>query len=158
MTEVLNDEQKAALNAVKRGKNIFLTGAGGTGKSHTICAIVRWAHSAGIRFAVTAMTGCAALLLGLGAKTLHSWAGVGLAREAPHELAEAVKRNKRAARRWIDTQLLIIDEVSMMTPEFLEKLDLVARRIRKRPEQRFGGVQLVLRRGLLSVTTRYQGR
>lgn len=143
MTDTLNSEQRAALVAVQRGRNIFLTGAGGTGKSHTIRAIVGWAKDAGLRCAVTAMTGCAALLLGLGAKTLHSWAGVGLAREAPHELAEAVKRNKRAARRWIDTQLLIIDEISMMTPEFLEKLDLIARRIRKRPDTKFGGLQVV---------------
>jgi ATP-dependent DNA helicase PIF1 len=140
----LNAEQFAALKAVQHGRNIFLTGAGGTGKSFTIRAITDWATKSGIRFAVTAMTGCAALILGLGAKTLHSWAGIGLAREAPHELAEAVKRNKRAARRWIDTQLLIVDEVSMMTSELLEKLDLVARRLRKRPDQRFGGLQVLL--------------
>jgi DNA replication protein DnaC len=52
----LNEEQTAALTAVKRGRNIFLTGAGGTGKSHTIRAIVSWAAHAGIRVAVTAMT------------------------------------------------------------------------------------------------------
>ncbi len=156
----LNKEQTAVLRAVKAGKNVFLTGAGGTGKSHTIRAITEWATAAGIRHAVTAMTGCAALLLnpavtasktGTGpslraahAKTLHSWAGVGLAREAPHELAAAVLKNKRAAARWLDTQLLIIDEISMMTPDFLEKLDLVARRVRRRPAVRFGGLQLLL--------------
>jgi ATP-dependent DNA helicase PIF1 len=151
----LNKEQLAVLRAVKAGKNIFLTGAGGTGKSHTIRAITEWATAAGIRHAVTAMTGCAALLLNptlsssgartmTHAKTLHSWAGVGLAREAPHELAAAVTKNKRAAQRWLDTQLLIIDEISMMTPDFLEKLDLVARRVRRRPAVRFGGLQLVL--------------
>lgn len=149
MSSELNEEQTAALTAVKRGQNIFLTGAGGTGKSHTIRAIVSWAAHAGIRVAVTAMTGCAALLLNsvgsrTKAKTLHSWAGVGLAREAPHELADSIKKNRKAARRWIDTQLLIVDEVSMMTPEFLEKLDLVARRVRKSPEVKFGGLQLVL--------------
>jgi ATP-dependent DNA helicase PIF1 len=144
MTTLLNQEQQAALAAVKRGRNIFLTGAGGTGKSHTIRAICEWATEAGIRYAVTAMTGCAALLLGLGAKTLHSWAGIGLARDPPHQLAEAVRQNKRAARRWLDTQLLIIDEVSMMTPDLLEKLDLVARRVRKRPTVRFGGLQVLL--------------
>jgi ATP-dependent DNA helicase PIF1 len=144
----LNAEQLAALNAVKGGQNIFLTGAGGTGKSHTIRAIVSWARDAGLVCATTAMTGCAALLLNtsgiIGAKTLHSWAGVGLAREAPHELAAAVARNKAAMRRWRDTQLLIVDEVSMMTPEFLDKLDCVARRIRRREQDRFGGLQIVL--------------
>ncbi len=141
---MLNREQQAALVAVKSGRNIFLTGAGGTGKSHTIRAICEWATISGIRYAVTAMTGCAALLLGLGAKTLHSWAGIGLARDSPANLAEAVRQNKRAARRWLDTQLLIIDEVSMMTPDLLEKLDLVARRVRKRPTIRFGGLQILL--------------
>jgi ATP-dependent DNA helicase PIF1 len=151
----LNKEQLAVLRAVKAGKNIFLTGAGGTGKSHTIRAITEWATAAGIRHAVTAMTGCAALLLNptlsssgartmTHAKTLHSWAGVGLARESPHELAVVVTKNKRATQRWLDTQLLIIDEISMMTPDFLEKLDLVARRVRRRPAVRFGGLQLVL--------------
>jgi ATP-dependent DNA helicase PIF1 len=144
MTSTLNPEQAAALAAVKKGRNIFLTGAGGTGKSHTIHAIYDWATKAGMRIAVTAMTGCAALLLGNGAKTLHSWAGVGLGREAPEQLATMVAKNKRATRRWTNTQILIIDEVSMMTPEFLDKLDLVARRVRKRSSIRFGGLQLVL--------------
>jgi len=144
----LNSEQLAALQAVKKGRNIFLTGAGGTGKSHTIRAITEWAASAGIRCAVTAMTGCAALLLNyegaaVRAKTLHSWAGVGLARETPIELAEVVDRNRRAKRRWIDTKLLIVDEISMMTPDFLEKLDLIARRIRRNPHSKFGGMQIV---------------
>ena len=148
MTSNLNTEQIAALAAVKKGRNIFLTGAGGTGKSHMIRAITSWAANAGIRCAITAMTGCAALLLNhegssIRAKTLHSWAGVGLARESPVELADIVDSNRRAKRRWIDTQLLIVDEVSMMTPDFLEKLDLIARRVRKRPTQKFGGIQIV---------------
>lgn len=140
----LNPDQAAALRAIQAGRNIFLTGAGGTGKSHTIRAITEWALRAGIRYSVTALTGCAALLLDCGAKTLHSWAGVGLAKDSPATLVDAIKRNRRASRRWTDTQLLIVDEVSMMSPEFLEKLDCVARRIRKRPEERFGGLQLVL--------------
>jgi len=143
MSIPLNKEQAAALHAVQHGRNIFLTGAGGTGKSHTIRAITEWAERAGIRYAVTALTGCAALLLNCGAKTLHSWAGVGLAKDSPAVLVDAIKRNRRAVRRWTDTQLLIVDEVSMMSPEFLEKLDCVARRIRCRPEQRFGALQLV---------------
>jgi ATP-dependent DNA helicase PIF1 len=148
MTTVLNHEQSAALTAVKRGKNIFLTGAGGTGKSHTIRAITSWAANAGICFAVTAMTGCAALLLNydgahVKAKTLHSWAGIGLATQKPAELAEIVDKNRRAKRRWLTTQLLIVDEVSMMTPDLLEKLDLIARRIRRQPTAKFGGIQIV---------------
>lgn len=144
MTKPLNPEQEAAWVAVKTGKNIFLTGAGGTGKSHTIQAIVAWAKSTGTRIDVTAMTGCAALLLGLKAKTLHSWAGIGLGRESPASLAESIKRSRKTQRRWQDCQLLIIDEISMMMPELLEKLDFIARRVRRRETERFGGIQLVL--------------
>ena len=144
MTTTLNDDQTAALAAVKTGRNIFLTGAGGTGKSHTIRAIVAWAKATGVRYDVTAMTGCAALLLGLKAKTLHSWAGIGLGRESPASLAESIKRSRKTQRRWIDCQLLIIDEISMMTPELLEKLDFIARRVRRRPDVKFGGIQLLL--------------
>jgi ATP-dependent DNA helicase PIF1 len=140
----LNAEQQVALDAVKEGKNIFLTGAGGTGKSHTIRAIRTWAQKENKLCAVTAMTGCAALLLGQGAKTLHSWAGIGLARETPQELAAVVMSNRRAKKRWCETQLLILDEISMMTPDILEKLDLIARRVRQNPDIRFGGLQLVV--------------
>jgi ATP-dependent DNA helicase PIF1 len=143
----LSTEQSAALATVAAGKNIFLTGAGGTGKSHVIRAIAEWATAAGIRFAITAMTGCAALILSqaglMRPRTLHSWAGVGLARETPHELAATIQKNRAAKRRWLDTQLLVIDEISMCTPEFLEKLDLIGRRVRN-TNRPFGGIQLVL--------------
>jgi len=145
----LNSEQDAALNAVQRGRSIFLTGPGGTGKSHTIHAIVEWALRAGIRVAVTALTGCASLLLneglnGIRARTVHSWAGIGLGRDSEAELIVKIKNNRRASRKWLDTQLLIVDEISMMTPDLLEKLDTIGRSIRKRPDSPFGGLQLVL--------------
>jgi len=140
----LNTEQAATLEAVKAGRNIFLTGAGGTGKSHTIRAIVAWGRSVEKRIDVTAMTGCAALLLGLKAKTLHSWAGIGLGRESPASLAESIKRSRKTLRRWMDCQILIIDEISMMMPELLEKLDFIARRVRRKESERFGGIQLLL--------------
>jgi ATP-dependent DNA helicase PIF1 len=135
-----NPEQTAVLNAVKAKKNVFLTGAGGVGKSHVIREIVTWGAETGVSVAVTAMTGCAAVLLS--GKTLHSWAGIGLARESPAELLKIVQ--SRGASRWNKAQILVIDEVSMMTPDILEKLDYIARRIRKQPNTRFGGLQLVL--------------
>jgi len=140
----LNAEQAAALSAVMNRRSIFLTGPGGTGKTHTIHAIAQAATDAGIRTSLTALTGCAALLLQIRARTIHSWAGIGLARGTIQELVASVKRNKRAVRRWLDTQLLIIDEISMCTPDLFEKLDGVARHIRKQLELPFGGMQVVL--------------
>lgn len=144
MTERLNAEQKCAYDAISAGRSVFLTGPGGTGKSFLIDVLVsELPRSTGKTIAVTAMTGCAALLLGHRAKTLHAWAGVGLAKEPASVLVKAVKQSQKARRRWLSTDILIVDEVSMMTPEFLEKLDEVAKGVLNN-KQPFGGLQLVL--------------
>lgn len=139
----LNEEQQSVLTILAAKQNVFLTGAGGTGKSHTLTAVKRWAESIGLIYATTAMTGCAAFLLGPGSTTLHSWAGIGLARDPAATLAASISKNKHQKRRWRETGLLIVDEVSMMTPELFTKLEEVARIVR-RNDRRFGGLQLLL--------------
>jgi ATP-dependent DNA helicase PIF1 len=141
--ETLNESQRAAFDAIAAGKSIFITGPGGTGKSYLIQAIYNLIPDrTGKHVSVTALTGCAALLLGRYAKTLHSWAGIGLGRSEVNVLVAAIRRSGRAFRRWLGTDILIIDEVSMMTSELLEKLDEVARHIR-RDKRPFGGIQVV---------------
>jgi ATP-dependent DNA helicase PIF1 len=88
------------------------------------------------------MTGCAALLLGRYAKTLHSWAGVGLGRGSPAELATAIRRSGWTLRRWLGTDILIIDEISMLTSDFLDKLNEVAQ-IVSRDKRPMGGLQII---------------
>jgi ATP-dependent DNA helicase PIF1 len=139
---MLNLEQQKAYEAILEGRSIFLTGSGGTGKSYLISQVHTIFH-AGIRaLALTALTGCASLLLHPRARTLHSWAGIGLGDAPAHVLVETVRVNRRAAARWRATDALVIDEVSMLTPELFEKLDAVGRAIR-RCERPFGGLQLV---------------
>ena len=74
----LNQEQEHALEAALRGDSFFLTGPGGTGKSFVIERIQSALEKSGKSVALTALTGCAAVLLGRKAKTLHSWASIGL--------------------------------------------------------------------------------
>jgi ATP-dependent DNA helicase PIF1 len=141
----LNAEQKAAFDAVVSGESIFITGPGGTGKSfllQTLYANYK-GYSGGKKLCVTAMTGCAALLLGPWAKTLHSWAGIGLGRSPVDVIVSAITVDKHKKKRWLQTDCLVIDEVSMLTPVLLEYLDAVGRSIRKKDEP-FGGIQLVL--------------
>jgi ATP-dependent DNA helicase PIF1 len=139
----LTDEQRKAFEAVKAGKSIFLTGPGGTGKSFLLKTIFEEIPKLTEKHvAVTALTGCAALLLGRFAKTLHSWAGIGLGRESAAVLAATIRRSGKALRRWLGTDILIIDEVSMLTPELLEKLDAVAKLLR-RDSRPMGGLQMV---------------
>ena len=78
-TMTLTDEQQTAVDRFSEGENMFITGPGGTGKSMFIREIVRLAKESNKTIQVCAMTGCAAVLLECGAKTVHSWSGLGLA-------------------------------------------------------------------------------
>jgi len=141
---MLNTLQQEALDLAKAGKSLFITGPGGVGKSYLIHKIVDELTKAGKRVGVTALTGCAALLLGREAKTVHSWAGIGLGKEDASKLvANIQKYNYKAKRRWLLTHTLIIDEVSMMTPELLKKVHEVAMVMRK-SKLVFGGIQVIL--------------
>ncbi len=93
------------------------------------------------RVAVTASTGLAAC--NVGGVTLHSFAGIGLGKESAVDLVKKVKKNLKAKTRWLRTQVLIIDEVSMVDGEMFDKLELIARKIRGSGKP-FGGIQLVI--------------
>lgn len=93
------------------------------------------------KISFTAPTGVAACnIRGL---TIHSWAGVGTAHEPVEQLQYQVKRNSQASRRWKETEILVVDEVSMLSAELFDKLDIIGRRIRGNL-QPFGGLQIVL--------------
>jgi ATP-dependent DNA helicase PIF1 len=141
----LNTEQEAAMGEILAGKSIFLTGPGGTGKSFLIRTVKELLTKAGKQVAVTAMTGCAALQLECSAKTLHSWATIGLGKDSVESMIINMRKpyNRRAISRWKFTDVLIIDEISMMTGDLLEKLDSVGRIIRNRAGQPMGGIQVI---------------
>ena len=133
----LNPEQQRALDDVVNDHNVFITGGAGVGKSFLVSHIVD--HTPGI--AVTAMTGCAALLIN--GTTLHSHLGIGLAKETAQKLAVMVRKYPGVAERVLHMQTLLIDEVSMLSDELFEKVSEMLK-ILKRSKKPFGGVQLVL--------------
>ena len=139
----MDDDQQRAVDLALSGKSFFLTGAGGTGKSYTIRSIIDSLNKQGKDVALTAMTGCASILLGKGAKTLHSWAGIGLGKETVDVILQKLKKSFKAKKGWQSADTLIIDEISMMTPDLLDKLDLIGKAI-LRSEKPFGGIQLIL--------------
>ena len=147
----LTDEQQSVMDFLLRGDHVFLTGGGGVGKSYLLAAIDhdfpgmkhRFSGSRLPRIQMCALTGCAALLLGHKAKTLHSWAGIGLGKGTVGELYVKIRRNTKSMRNWLLTDLLIIDEVSMMTAELLDKLNELGKKIRKSTKP-FGGLQVLL--------------
>jgi ATP-dependent DNA helicase PIF1 len=140
---ILNKEQSKALEAFKSKKNIFLTGVAGAGKSVTLKKIIEYCNEEGLKFGVTATTGTAAFLIG--GKTLHSYLGIGFAKESAEEIYEYLRENKMfyIIKKLKDLQVLIIDEVSMLDNILFEKISKYLSIVRKKSEP-FGGLQLVL--------------
>ena len=142
----LSDEQKSVLDLVSaKEKSVFFTGSAGTGKSVLLREIInslriKWKREPD-RVAVTASTGLAAC--NVGGVTLHSFAGIGLGKEAVPELVRKIKRNQKAKLRWIRTKVLIIDEISMVDGDLFDKLESIARAIRNNGRP-FGGIQIVI--------------
>jgi len=137
----MNKEQESFLKLEERGHSIFLTGSAGTGKSFILNHLIDRYKKTGKTYGLTAMTGCAALLLGK-AQTLHSWASVGLAKDPVSKLISSIRKSRKSMKRWLLTDVLIVDEVSMMPPELFEKLDQIGKKLRN-SQKPFGGIQLI---------------
>ena len=138
----LSPEQEQAIAVFNEGRNMFLTGPGGTGKTALIKKMVDLCKTNGKKVQVCALTGCAAVLLNCQAKTVHSWAGIGLANGPADLIVKRVTTNKYKAAAWKKIDVLIIDGVSMMSQKIFEILDSIGQKVRKdtRP---FGGVQVI---------------
>lgn len=142
MSESLSLEQKIAFDKFKKGENLFITGPGGTGKTKLIHQLVNYMHHMGLKYQVCAMTGCASLLLGCKSRTLHSWSGIKLAKGTIDETIRQVIRNKKTVSSWKNTNILIVDEVSMMSKKIFDLCEKLGRIIRKN-ENPFGGIQVI---------------
>lgn len=138
IVEKLNDEQEEVLQACLRGKNVFFTGSAGTGKSFLLRKIIATFPPDGTM--ATASTGVAACLIG--GVTLHSFAGIGSGDGGLQRLYDLASRGSTATA-WRKCKRLIIDEISMVDGEYFEKIEAVARYIRKN-DKPFGGIQLIL--------------
>lgn len=138
-TVQLSDEQTACIEAVRAGRNVLVTGDAGTGKS-TLLRHLQEACDG--RLPVCATTGIAAV--NVGGMTVHSWCGIGIAREDAATLANRIiTRKGDAYYRITQYNRLAIDEISMMSRELFDKLDQIFRRVRKVDEP-FGRMQLTL--------------
>ena len=113
-------EQELAINKYISGENVFITGPGGTGKTHIIKEIVDHAKTNNKVYKVCALTGCAAILLMCNAITIHAFSGIGLASGTINQVVDKVIKNKYKTLNWSKVDILIVDEVSMLFLNYLK--------------------------------------
>lgn len=139
---VLSAEQENVIKEVFEGKNILLMGSGGTGKSTLIKHLTQICSEKNINIGITASTGSAAVLID--GKTVHSYLGIGLAKESARSLANSLFfKNKKKATELKELHILLIDEISMIDGELLTKISEYMSIVRK-DDRPFGGLQLIL--------------
>ena len=138
-----SDEQQLSFEKYLKGENLFITGPGGSGKSFLIKNIVKHAETNKKNIKVCALTGCAAILLECKATTLHMFSGIGFANKKNEEIVEELFTTKRyKLKNWRNLEILIIDEVSMMSLKIFLLLDIIARKFYKNASP-FGGLQVI---------------
>ncbi len=131
--------QALALEILLSGQSALLTGPAGSGKTHVLNQFIAHAKSEGKTVAVTATTGLAATHVG--GSTIHAWSGMGIHRELPRHFGDDMHKGRRDTI--LATDVLVIDEISMLHDFRLDMVDEIARTVRERDEP-FGGIQVVL--------------
>ncbi len=135
LPQILNETQMAAFNAIERtNSNILILGPAGTGKS----TFVNYLKSATKKRVVCACP-TAVSALNVGGQTIHS-----LFQIQPRDfiLPELLKLKAKPRNILTATDILVIDEISMVAPDLLDAIDILARYARRNNEP-FGGIQVV---------------
>lgn len=134
-------KQSTALDILKTGKNVFLTGSAGAGKTYTINQYLHYLRARDVSVAVTASTGIAATHMN--GMTIHSWAGIGILDALSAQDLARIKKRPIVAERIERTQVLVIDEISMLHKKQFDLINQVMQAV-KDNELPFGGVQLLV--------------
>lgn len=132
--------QEKALEHMKSGRNVFLTGQPGTGKTYTINQFINWCLDNGKEPKVTASTGIAAIHVG--GSTIHSWCSVYNDNELSTEDVEDILDNTYTRDRIARTEILIIDEISMVSAKLLNVVNVLSMAA-KNSKEPFGGMQVI---------------
>ena len=132
-------DQKTALKILHSGENVFITGQAGSGKTFLLNKFINEARKKGKTVAVTATTGLAATHLN--GTTIHSWSGMGVANSISGNFYSKIRKPRR--ENICETDILIIDEISMLHDYRLDMVNAILKKIRKNNSP-FGGIQLVM--------------
>tara|TARA_B100001093_G_C26859833_1_gene1029427 strand:- start:4823 stop:6127 length:1305 start_codon:yes stop_codon:yes gene_type:complete len=138
----MNKHEKI-FNSYLNEENILITGPGGTGKTFAIKRIYKHAIENNKKIAVTALTGVASILLDCAATTIHSWSGIGLGNKSETTIVNKILNSQFYKYNWLNTDILVIDEISMMSSNIFDLLNNLGQIIRKNTKP-FGGLQIIL--------------
>ena len=134
-------KQSTALDILKSGKNVFLTGSAGAGKTYTLNQYLHYLRARDIHVAVTASTGIAATHMN--GMTIHSWAGIGILDELTPKDIVRIKKRATITERMQKTHVLIIDEISMLHKKQFDLINQIMQEVRDNLLP-FGGVQVIV--------------
>ncbi len=132
--------QQEALDILKTGKSVFLTGAAGSGKTHVLREYISYLADNDIAVGITASTGIAATHMG--GMTIHAWSGIGINADLAPDQVIAITEKQYLRSRFAKARVLIIDEVSMLHHFRLDLVDRVLRHAKLSGEP-FGGLQVI---------------
>lgn len=133
--------QQEALDILKLGHNVYLTGSAGSGKTYVLNEYIDYLRTHDIGVGVTASTGVAATHIN--GITINSWSGLGIRTALDdNDIKELLKR-RYLRKRFSTTQVLVIDEISMMPSYMLDMIDRICQAF-KDSDEPFGGMQVVL--------------
>jgi ATP-dependent DNA helicase PIF1 len=132
-------DQSLALEVMLSGVSVFLTGPAGSGKTYVLNDFISRAKKAGKHVSVTATTGLAATHLS--GSTIHAWSGMGIHDELPRNFFDHLSKARRETIQ--KTDVLIIDEISMLHDYRLDMLEEITRTVREQ-DAPFGGLQVIL--------------
>jgi len=132
--------QSDALNILKTGANVFLTGEPGSGKTHTLKQYISYLKEYSIDPVITASTGIAATHIS--GMTIHSWSGIGARDYVSEYDIDRIATTEYVVKRIAKSRVLIIDEISMLSGSVLNGLDRIIK-IAKGNDLPFGGLQVV---------------
>lgn len=137
------NSQAEALARLLARENIFISGLAGSGKTTVIRRFMEMMDAefeGSVNIALTATTGIAATLIE--GRTIHSWSGLGLG-DKPFDAGDLPKTYWARRNEIRETDVLVIDEVSMLPAYLFTNLDKMLQ-FTKKNKKPFGGIQLVL--------------
>ncbi len=134
-------DQEKALDILKAGRNVFLTGSAGTGKTHLLNNYITYLKRHKINVAITASTGIAATHMG--GQTIHAWSGIGVKDDMNDTDLRNLKTKAYLLKKIDKAKVLIIDEISMLHRRQLDLINKVLKFLKK-TDDAFGGLQVVL--------------